>query len=105
MEFEPGAMPKLERLKLHLMARCQFKWEGGLVLGLQNLAGLKHVDVDVNCSAVVADEVEALENDIRDAAGVQPNSPMLQVRRLDQDIFGSMAQGCSRRPSDHPIPY
>jgi len=34
VEFEPGAMPKLERLKLHLMARCQFKWEGGLVLGL-----------------------------------------------------------------------
>ncbi|CAD6254241.1 unnamed protein product [Miscanthus lutarioriparius] len=105
LEFEPGAMPKLERLKLQLMARCQFKWEGGLVLGLQNLAGLKHVDVDVNCSAAVADELEALENDIRDAAGVHPNSPMLQVRRLDQDIFGSMAQGCSRRPSDHPIPY
>ncbi|CAD6254226.1 unnamed protein product [Miscanthus lutarioriparius] len=57
LEFEPGAMPKLERLKLHLMARCQFKWEGGLVLGLQNLAGLKHVDVDVDCSAAVADEV------------------------------------------------
>ena len=54
LEFEPGAMPKLERLKLHLMARCQFKWEGGLVLGLQNLAGLKHVDVDVNCSSAVA---------------------------------------------------
>ena len=100
LEFEPGAMPKLERLKLHLMARCQFKWEGGLVLGLQNLAGLKHVDVDVNYSAAVADEVEALENDIRDAAGVHPNSPMLQVIRLF-----SMAQGCSRRPSDHPIPY
>ena len=105
LEFEPGAMPKVERLKLHLMARCQFKWEGGLVLSLQNLAGLKHVDVDVDCSAAVADEVEALENDIRDAAGVHPNSPMLQVRRLDQDIFSSMAQGCSRRPSDHPIPY
>jgi hypothetical protein len=114
--FEPGAMPKLERLKLHLMARCQFKWEGGLVLGLQNLAGLKHVDVDVDCSAAVADEVEALENDIRDAAGVHPNSPMLRVRRLDQyifspmaqgsiPIFSPMAQGCSRRPSDHPIPY
>ncbi|CAD6254235.1 unnamed protein product [Miscanthus lutarioriparius] len=59
LEFEPGAMPKLERLKLRLMARCQFKWEGGLVLGLQNLAGLKHVDVDVDCSAAVADVVEA----------------------------------------------
>ncbi|XP_066333639.1 disease resistance protein Pik-2-like [Miscanthus floridulus] len=59
-----------------------FKWEGGLVLGLQNLAGLKHVDVDVDCSAAVADEVEALENDIRDAAGVHPNSTMLQDTRM-----------------------
>jgi hypothetical protein len=50
------------------------------------LAGLKHVDVDVDCSTAVADEVEALENDIKDAAGVHPNSPMLQVRRLDQDM-------------------
>ncbi|XP_066333589.1 disease resistance protein RGA5-like [Miscanthus floridulus] len=84
LEFEPGAMAKLERLKLHLMARCQFKWEGGLVLGLQNLAGLKHLAININCDAAVADEVEALENDIRDAAGIHPNSPMLQVRRLDQ---------------------
>ncbi|XP_066335214.1 disease resistance protein RGA5-like [Miscanthus floridulus] len=106
VEFEPGAMPKLRRLKLELMAWCQFKFgEGGLVLGLQNLAGLKHLAIDINCDAAVADEVEALENDIRDAAGVHPNSPMLQVRRLDQYIFSSMAQGCSRRPSDHPIPY
>ncbi|XP_066333612.1 disease resistance protein RGA5-like [Miscanthus floridulus] len=79
LEFEPGAMPKLERLKLHLIARFQFKWEGGLVLGLQNLAGLKHADVDVDCSAAVADEVETLENDIMDAASVHPNSPMLQT--------------------------
>ncbi|CAD6343122.1 unnamed protein product [Miscanthus lutarioriparius] len=106
LEFEPGAMPRLQRLMLELMARCQFKFgEGGLVLGLQNLAGLKHLAIDINCDAAVADEVEALENDIRDAAGVHPNSPMLHVRRLDQDIFSSMAQGCSRRPSDHPIPY
>ncbi|XP_066337786.1 disease resistance protein RGA5-like [Miscanthus floridulus] len=100
LKFEPGAMPKLQRLKLRLLARCQFKFgEGGLVLGLQNLGlGLKHVAVDVDCSAAVADEVEALEDDIRGAAGVHPNSPILQVER--QDRF-PMAHGCSRRPSDH----
>ncbi|CAD6257473.1 unnamed protein product [Miscanthus lutarioriparius] len=43
LEFEPGAMPKLQMLKLLLVARCQFKFgESGLVLGLQNLADLKH---------------------------------------------------------------
>jgi len=72
---------------------------------MKKLAGLKHLAININCDAAVADEVEALENDIRDAAGIHPNSPMLQVRRLDQDIFSSMAQGCNRRPSDHPIPY
>ncbi|XP_066335221.1 disease resistance protein RGA5-like [Miscanthus floridulus] len=99
LEFEPGAMPKLQRLKLELMARCQFKFgEGGLVLGLQNLAGLKHLAIDINCSAAVADEVEALEDDIRGAAAVHPNRPILQIQR-----FLRMAQGCSRRPSDHAI--
>ncbi|XP_066341648.1 uncharacterized protein [Miscanthus floridulus] len=80
LEFEPGAMPKLQRLKLELMARCQFKFgEGGLVHGLQNLGqGLKHVAVEVDCEAAVADEVEALEDDIRGAAAVHPNRPILQ---------------------------
>ncbi|CAD6257525.1 unnamed protein product [Miscanthus lutarioriparius] len=75
LEFEPGAMPKLQRLKLQLLAWCQFKYgEGGLVLGLQNLGlGLKHVAVDIYCSAAVADEVEALEDDIRGATAVHPN--------------------------------
>ncbi|XP_066335203.1 disease resistance protein RGA5-like [Miscanthus floridulus] len=99
VEFEPGAMPKLQRLKLELMAWCQFKFgEGGLVLGLQNLAGFKHLAIDINCEAAVADEVEALEDDIRGAAAVHPNRPILQIQRIRQDW---MAQGCSRRPSDH----
>ncbi|CAD6257532.1 unnamed protein product [Miscanthus lutarioriparius] len=100
LKFEPGAMPKLQRLKLALWARCQFKYgEGGLVIGLQNLGlGLKHVAVDVCCYAAVADEVEALEDDIWGAAGVHPNSPTLQVKR---NYHFAMAHGCSRRPSDH----
>ncbi|XP_066335200.1 disease resistance protein RGA5-like [Miscanthus floridulus] len=101
LEFEPGAMPKLQRLKLELQARCQFKFgEGGLVLGLQNLGlGLKHVAVEVACGAAVADEVEALEDDIRGAAAVHPNRPILQIQRIHQDC---MAQGCSRQASIQP---
>jgi hypothetical protein len=103
LEFELGAMPKLQMLKLALPARCQFKYEdGGLVLGLHNLAGLKHVAVQVDCECAVVEDVEALEDGIRGAAGVHPNRPMLQFRRFNQD---RMAQGCSRCPSDHPIPY
>ncbi|XP_066335218.1 disease resistance protein RGA5-like [Miscanthus floridulus] len=99
LEFEPGAMPKLQRLKLGLKARCQFKFGEG-VLGLQNLAGLKHLAIDINCGRAVAYEVEALEDDIRGAAAVHPNRPILQVQRIYQY---AMAQGRSRRPSDHAI--
>jgi len=101
LEFEPGAMPKLQRLKLILLARSQFKYgDGGLVLGLQNLAGLKHVGLHIDCLAATADEVESLEDDIRGAAGVHHNRPIVQVERMFQDL---MAQGCSRRSSGHPI--
>ncbi|KAG2561244.1 hypothetical protein PVAP13_8KG209301 [Panicum virgatum] len=106
LEFEPGAMPKLQRLKLQpLPARCQFKYgDGGLVLGLQNLAGLKHVALSINCKAAkraaTTDEVDSLEDDIRGAAGLHHNRPIVQVERRYQ---GSMAHVCSRRPSGHPI--
>ena len=97
LEFEPGAMPKLQRLKLRLQARCQFKYgEDGLILGLQNLGlGLKHVAVKVDCYSAFADEVEALEDDVRGAAGVHPNSPILQITRFNGSI---MADRC-RIPS------
>ncbi|CAL4988759.1 unnamed protein product [Urochloa decumbens] len=99
LDMEPGAMPKLQRLKLQLMARCQFKYgHSGLVLGLQNLAGLKHVALSILCTAATADEVQALEDDIRGAAGDHPNRPILQVGIFNQD---SMAQGCSRCPPDN----
>jgi hypothetical protein len=94
-EFEPEAMPNLQRLKLALPARCRFKCgEGGLVLGLQNLAGLKHVDVQVFGNEVVADQVEALEDDIRAVANAHPNRPILQFERADPRLL--MAQGCTR---------
>ncbi|RCV29451.1 hypothetical protein SETIT_6G014600v2 [Setaria italica] len=102
LEFEPGAMPKLQRLMLCLEARGQFNFEqGGLVLGLQNLAGLRYVALRIHCSRATPDEVQDLEDDIRVAAGAHPNRPVLQlVAKIYQDY---MAQGCSRRPRDHPM--
>ncbi|RCV29453.1 hypothetical protein SETIT_6G014700v2 [Setaria italica] len=102
LEFEPGAVPKLQRLKLYLEARGQFNYEqGGLVLGLQNLAGLKHVALRIDCEHATPDEVQDLEDDIRVAAGAHPNCPMVQlVGKVNQY---RMAQGCIRRPRDHPM--
>lgn len=82
LEFEPEAMPKLQRLKLTLKARCQFKYgQGGLVVGLQNLSGLKHMAVEIACDNASVKEAEALENDIRDAARTHPKCPILEIGR------------------------
>ncbi|CAN6170700.1 unnamed protein product [Urochloa humidicola] len=98
LDFELGAMPKLQSLMLQLVGRYQFMYEhGGLILGLQNLRALKHVDHTVSCYHATPDEVEALENDIRGSVDAHPNRPMLQLEKYYQD---DMAQGSSRRPSD-----
>ncbi|PUZ44237.1 hypothetical protein GQ55_8G074000 [Panicum hallii var. hallii] len=88
LEFEPGAMPKLQRLKLRLPARCQFKYgDGGLVLGLQNLAGLKYVRLYIDCKAATSNEVDSLEDDIRGVAGVHHNRPIVQVERIFDELL------------------
>jgi hypothetical protein len=85
LEFEPGAMPKLQRLKLQLLARCRCKYgHGGLVLGLRNLACLKYVALSINCEAATANQVQAFDDDIRGTAGAHPNRPILQVERILQ---------------------
>ena len=92
LEFEQGAMPKLQRLKLHMPARCQFKYgDGGLVLGLQNLACLKHVALNIHCEAATANQVKAFDDDIRGAAGAHPNRPILQVERIVQHLMRGAA--------------
>ncbi|KAG2561251.1 hypothetical protein PVAP13_8KG163900 [Panicum virgatum] len=100
LEFEPGAMPKLQMLKLDLRARCQFKYgDGGLVLGLQNLAGLKHVALSIKCEAATADEVDSLEDDIRGAAGLHHNRPIVQVERWCLRFDGTRVQQATIRTS------
>ncbi|KAF8781245.1 hypothetical protein HU200_000646 [Digitaria exilis] len=82
LEFMPGAMPKLQRLKLELKAWCQFKYvDGGLVPGMQNLTGLRHLALRMNCDAATTDVVQALEDNIRDAADAHPNRPILHVEK------------------------
>ncbi|KAK3164338.1 hypothetical protein QOZ80_1AG0016220 [Eleusine coracana subsp. coracana] len=58
LEFEAGAMPKLQSLKLKLQARFQFKYGN--------------------------EEVDTLENGIRDAAKTLPNYPVCEITREDQ---------------------
>ncbi|CAL4888553.1 unnamed protein product [Urochloa decumbens] len=85
LTFEAGAMPKLQRLKLTLIPCRQFMYgDGSLVLGLQNLASLKHITVHIDCFDAHVNEVEALEDDIKVATRVHSNRPILDIKRLDQ---------------------
>ncbi|CAL5093142.1 unnamed protein product [Urochloa decumbens] len=82
LEFEAGAMPKVQSLKVELQARCQFKYgQGGLVLGLHNLAVLKYVTVNINCFKAAEEAVQDLEEDVRGALGTHPNHPILVIKR------------------------
>ncbi|KAL6658082.1 hypothetical protein ACP70R_003668 [Stipagrostis hirtigluma subsp. patula] len=72
-------MPKLQRLGLYFKV---WKREGGGIdVGLENLASLKHVTVEVDCEIARLSEVEDVENKIKDAIGMHPNRPTLQLSR------------------------
>ena len=78
--FGPGAMPKLQRLELHLEAQ---KTEGGGIdVGWENLTSLRHVTVTVGCVGARAREVEDVETRIRDVVGSHPNHPTLKLSRV-----------------------
>jgi len=91
LEFEAGAMPKVQRLKLELQARCQFKYgQTGLVVGLHNLSILKQITASINCSNAMKEDVECLEDDIRWTAGSHPNRPQLMVKREQTEGYDSL---------------
>uniref|UniRef100_A0A0D9YQB1 Uncharacterized protein n=1 Tax=Oryza glumipatula TaxID=40148 RepID=A0A0D9YQB1_9ORYZ len=79
--FEPGAMPKLQRLKIFLYARWQLVVvQGGLVVGLNHLSALKSIALGLDCNGAVAD-MESLEDEFRAAAVSHPNHPTLEIRK------------------------
>uniref|UniRef100_A0A0E0JYC2 Disease resistance R13L4/SHOC-2-like LRR domain-containing protein n=1 Tax=Oryza punctata TaxID=4537 RepID=A0A0E0JYC2_ORYPU len=82
--FEPGAMPKLQRLKLRLNRRWQFIVHGGPVVGLHHLSALKSIALELHCDGAAADVVESLEDDIRAAAVAHPNRPTLEIQRYGE---------------------
>jgi len=75
--FEAGAMPRLEKL------RIPFNAGTGLNFGIEHLSSLRHLIVEIICSGATVQEVEALEEAIRNAADLIPNRPTLEVRTWD----------------------
>ncbi|OEL18725.1 hypothetical protein BAE44_0020256, partial [Dichanthelium oligosanthes] len=81
--FAKGVMPNLERLKFCFQVP---KREGGdYDIGLENLASLKHVTVGVDCEGAQIREVDNVETMVRNAIGMHPNHPTLQLSRYNED--------------------
>ncbi|KAL6658085.1 hypothetical protein ACP70R_003671 [Stipagrostis hirtigluma subsp. patula] len=77
--FAQGAMPKLQRLWLYFEVRK--REGGGIDVGLENLASLKHVTIKVDCEGARLSEVEDVETKVKDAIGMLPNHPTLEQHR------------------------
>jgi disease resistance protein RPM1 len=85
LEFARGAMPKVQRLKLYFEVRR--REGGGFDIGLENLASLKHVTVDVDCEGARTKEVEDVEYKVRDAIDMHPNHPTLELSRNFEELM------------------
>ncbi|KAL6658074.1 hypothetical protein ACP70R_003660 [Stipagrostis hirtigluma subsp. patula] len=77
--FAQGAMPKLQ--KLELFFEVQKREGGGIDDGLENLASLKHVIVEVDCEDARHSEVKRVETKFKNAIGMHPNHPTLELSR------------------------
>jgi hypothetical protein len=102
LEFEAGAMAKVQRLKLELQARCQSKYGRGLLVGLHNLASLRYVSASINCFRAIADDVGSLEDGIRGTAGSQEAIPTVPPTCSKQSVPTAMTM--TRQMINSPPP-
>ncbi|KAL6847376.1 hypothetical protein ACP4OV_023229 [Aristida adscensionis] len=82
--FEAGAMPMLEKLRVPFNAHGVCSLNGGLDFGIQHLSSLKDLHVEIVCCGAKVQEVEALENAVKNAAGFLSDELSLEVRRWDE---------------------
>ncbi|XP_045085166.1 uncharacterized protein [Aegilops tauschii subsp. strangulata] len=78
IEFEQGAMEKLQRLKLTLQASLT-KTDH---LGLDTLSSLEHVQVEIICISATDGDVKVAEAAIRSMIGNNPRKPRLEMKRI-----------------------
>ncbi|XP_044431245.1 uncharacterized protein [Triticum aestivum] len=82
--FEQGSMLALENLHL------KFRVKGvsvhyGFQFGIEHLASLRYLHVDIDCEDAEAREVETAEDAIRSAISAHPGHPRLEVWRLGEE--------------------
>ncbi|GJN04971.1 hypothetical protein PR202_ga22556 [Eleusine coracana subsp. coracana] len=95
MTFQEGAMPLLETLEFQIIAQeakttCGFNPPD---LGVRHLLALKNLVVNVHCEGASLEEVEAVEDAIRIAAGMLPNHPTPALHRFLDSEMKKIIQG------------
>ncbi|CAL5080796.1 unnamed protein product [Urochloa decumbens] len=84
LQFKPGAMPQLRRLRMSLRAGQTRNWFGDFDFGIQHLSCLVHVRAIIICRDARASDVEAAEEAIANQVSYIPNNPALELSRLDR---------------------
>ncbi|CAL4943638.1 unnamed protein product [Urochloa decumbens] len=96
LSFEPGAMPKLQKLELLLEAEGTKCDHGvGANFGLQHLSALKRVVAHSFCAGATTAEVESFESAIRNAVSSHPNHPAIELalnRRREYEMLQGIGE-------------
>jgi hypothetical protein len=79
--FEPGAMPRLKKLKLHIFLAEQESAAVDFDFGIRHLSSLAQLDVILECTGSTAAEVKAAEDAFKSMAEAHPNRPALEMTR------------------------
>uniref|UniRef100_A0A0E0MNN0 NB-ARC domain-containing protein n=1 Tax=Oryza punctata TaxID=4537 RepID=A0A0E0MNN0_ORYPU len=82
--FESGAMPKLEKLRVPFNACDVCSLHGVMDFGIQYLSSLKHLHVEIVCHGAKLQEVQALEDAVKRAAGLLSDDLAFEVSRWDE---------------------
>ncbi|KQJ86319.1 putative disease resistance RPP13-like protein 3 isoform X2 [Brachypodium distachyon] len=85
LTFEAGSMPELGKLRVPFNAHDVLSLQGDLDFGIQNLYSLKHLHVEIVCYGANIQEVEALEDAVKNAAGFLSEELSLEVSRWDEE--------------------
>ena len=80
LQFEPGAMPQLQRLWISFKPLQIMSGYGSFDFGIQYLSRLSSIRTTINFwRATASDVVEAAYAAIREQVSLNPNSPLLEL--------------------------
>jgi hypothetical protein len=84
--FEPGAMPRLEKLGLRNFKEKPKSAAVDFDFGIQRLSSLARLTVTLYCIGSTAAEVKAAEDAFKRMAEANPNRPTLEMERLNSRL-------------------